>query len=363
MLYLYIISFLLLSAYIFVALSRNKFKNKFKIRNPLYSVRIEYGAFVIFSFVLFILTAFRGKMIGNDTIFYIHFFDFIANSGVNKSIWIESGYQYLVLVMTKIFRNPQLFLIIVATFSYIVTFRFISKYSKDKLLSTIMFLAFLWSFYLSGVRQVIAMNICLLSYEQMMHKKNIIAVVLVLLAAQFHTSAILFLSLFLVKKIKINNYIVFSFIIALSVLNKLGLLTRLISVMFPKYINYLSFSNATQGSFSITMKLLLGSILYFIYTMNKQTEKYNSSKNIEKWAFILSLFSLTFGYAQNQAERISLFFVLTTLISFPNALISLKKYRILLQIISALVFVVYFLVVAKLRPEWNTLYPYVFFWN
>lgn len=79
------------------------------------------------------------------------------------------------------------------------------QYSKDEFISFLMLVAFTFSFTLSGLRQTMALAFILVSYHWIIERKFIKYFISVILAACFHSTAILFLPAYLISKLKIGR--------------------------------------------------------------------------------------------------------------------------------------------------------------
>ncbi len=152
----------------------------------------------------FVLLALRGEDIGADTDQYTRMFE-AAEIGVFDKYYqrIEGGYRLFLIVLTKIFDNPQWQYIVFAAFSFIVFVYFLERNSCKPEWFVLMFLALnLYAFYMTGLRQAIAMTICLLAYEKIKEKKLIWFLLLVALAMSFHMAAIFFIPAYFIAHLK-----------------------------------------------------------------------------------------------------------------------------------------------------------------
>jgi len=156
--------------------------------------------FIVVSFIiLFILAAFRDTNVGTDTLGYERIFLRIKAGGtaiqeigwqaLNKIvIYFNGGFEDLLIVSSLLILTP--------------VFYVAKKYSVNPMLSIFLYYAFylyLQSFNIT--RQSIAISIILCAYILLINKKNLFFVLLVLLAATFHTTALLCLPLIFVNRI------------------------------------------------------------------------------------------------------------------------------------------------------------------
>ena len=145
----------------------------------------------------------------------IGFLDFIERRRSDSGLlFSEIGYSIYVWLLANIFESSQWLLIITAIIMTVCTLKFISKHSEDVVVSLVMFICLgLFTFNMNGMRQCIAMSICLLAYDCIKNKKFIPFALLILLAMSFHKSALIFAFAYFVAFMKPKwNYIIFFFI-------------------------------------------------------------------------------------------------------------------------------------------------------
>ena len=94
--------------------------------------------------------------------------DYYNESGVEK------GFQIFVFGLSRVFSESQ-WIIVISSLIYTVSIcRFIYKNSEDVVLSCVMYVARgMMTFQMQGMRQAIAMSICLFAYEFASQKKLI----------------------------------------------------------------------------------------------------------------------------------------------------------------------------------------------
>ena len=120
----------------------------------------------------------------------------------------DRGFSALmILIKSFIGSSDRLFFLIIAIFQIICVVHFFRKYSKNYLLCMFMFVAstdyLSWMF--NGMRQFIAVRIILLSFDLILRKKYVPAIITILLATTIHGSALLMLPLIFVVQGKAWN--------------------------------------------------------------------------------------------------------------------------------------------------------------
>ena len=276
-------------------------------------------------FVMGLRSRFSGS---GDTNAYCKLFEDIKNSGIgfldfinqrsadSSLLFSEVGFSVYVWLLANIFPNSQWLLIITAIIMTVCTLKFISKHSEDVMLSLIMFICLgLFTFNMNGLRQCIAMSICLLAYDHIKDKKFIPFVLLILLAMSFHKSALIFAFSYLLAFMKPKwNYVLF-FITALALF-----------ITFADDISFL-YDSMTGEDYSGGSSFYSGGIvvvaIYFIII----TVSLLFNKKWDKQSFLSLLLVLMGGsfyiirYLSTQIyERISYYFFYFTILLLPKVI-------------------------------------------
>lgn len=315
-------------------------------------------ALATFVFLWFI-TAFRSEEIGNDTRNYIYYFKIFAESGIDLNRTFELGYQALNVLIGLFTTDPHLFLIICASIMYIGAGRYLFQYSKNILVSLCLFFCCCFSFYTSVLRQGIAMIITLYAFQKLKQHKNIQAAVLILAAAFFHTTALIFFALYL-KGLLINRrHIVYVVAIFGGILSMTGILNSILTAIIPRYEHYFYGQYASSGWLAVSYEVIRSFVFYCLISKACAKTQEEDSLVLMNFAFLLIL--NVFGYSVNLFTRASEYFLLVAMTELPNTLSlrRLKNARYWLLGICA-VMLLYFIIVLVYRPDWNYLYPYRF---
>lgn len=346
-------------------LSKSQTKAGFYIVNNLsgkkhrYKTKCNIIAFVVLGLMWF-LTAFRASNIGNDTLNYINAFEQINASGISSQFRMEYGFQLLCLFIGLFTKNAQVFLVVCASICYIGVGVYIFRYSKNIIASVILLFAFCFSIFTNILRQDIAMVICLYAYQFIKEKKNMWAVLLILLAMTFHITAAICFLIFILKYLRHNfklNIIVTILIIAASASGVLN------SIMLKSgwFSNYAQGQYARTGWLAVTYGVLQ-SLFFYLFILNSY--KRSKCKQTIIANCLAYLFISCFGFAINLFTRAAQYFMLPMMIEIPNACYdgNVKSRGFLLFIICTIL-LSYFCISLIFRPEWNNLYPYKFFWD
>ncbi|WP_273838843.1 EpsG family protein [Providencia rettgeri] len=275
-------NFILLSSTLFVWLSE-------KGKRYLDRWILLWVAFLI----IFIPSAIRYG-IGTDFFNYINIYNHIDNYD-----WMEGGFYYANLFLKSLDASAQWSLVL---FSFIFSFSaFLAYPRKNGWVVHFIFMAMLWFFSLNGIRQGIAASFCLLALLVFLKKSFFYFVLLTLIGALFHKSALFitaagFLSLIplgftLKTKILPLIFIGFTIFTAISVSIITSYIEQILHILgFAKYAGYFSSYHFAMRDYGSGLGVLV-KVLFSIYIiLNSKPILQLSDKN---WILII----ITFTYA------------------------------------------------------------------
>ena len=187
----------------------------------MFKLKKSDDVFLILAFIcLFVILAIRKEE--SDLIEYLRFFNIIGN--LNFAEVINYGrFEIFYLIYNKIialiFFNDRFFIVVTSIITLIGPYLFIRKYSKNYLLSIILFIAlglFHYSFYI--LRQAIAITFIVLSIDYIKQKKIFQFALFVIIASLFHTSSLIFLIAYPIcniknMKVKVIIFLVFTILL------------------------------------------------------------------------------------------------------------------------------------------------------
>lgn len=152
-------------------------------------------------------------VIGVDTTSsYLHMFERMPNYSWTSVINVNGGVNPGFYLLAKLFYmltngDYQLFVTSIAGFYSICFGVLIYRYSPNPLQSILYHFGLLFfTFHFSVLKQSIAMALLMLAFHCLIEKKNVKFFLLVLIAAQFHYPAYVFLFAFPLSRLKIGRY-------------------------------------------------------------------------------------------------------------------------------------------------------------
>ena len=141
-------------------------------------------------FTLLLVVGLRGSGVGTDTLGYISEFQ-DADSRYRIT---EFGFSYFIKFLHGAGLDTTQFLMMVSVITTGSIAWVVHKYSKNITLSYLLYLNLGYmAFSMSGIRQAIAISITSVALIFLIKNKKIVFIVLVLLAATFHNSALIFM--------------------------------------------------------------------------------------------------------------------------------------------------------------------------
>lgn len=321
------------------------------------------GYLLVCGLILFFFLALRSRYIGSTDAdnYYSNWKLLSLTSFENLKILIkdskmESGYLYTVWALSHIIKNPQFVFVFSGLLFTVAVCRFIYKNSEDVTLSMTMYITLgLLSFMLQGLRQSIAMSICLFSVEFCKKRKLIPFLLIVILAMQFHTSAIVFLPMYIIYgfTLKAINVLAAGAVSAVLLLAS----NKLVAIGNEAFDREYG-ATVDSGGFIATVIYVLILAAAFLFARDK---KYDKNFSFFVYMTILGLCFYLMRYVGTLAvERISFYFMFGQIIVLPAVINRLKTNE--KQAVKFLVYLLCFALFAY-RLRGSDLVPYEFFWQ
>lgn len=333
---------------------------------------------IIGTSILAFILGMKGANVGNDTGNYIYFFERAAeSSGWYDPLYrFERGYQIYSKALSLIFNEYQVLFI----FSGIICMGGVG-YTIYKYSSNIAYSLFLlvglrfYYFFLSGLRQSIAVSIVVFAFAMYRERKYIIFLILVLLATTFHNSAFVFLLMLPLINYKLSRKGIISVII--GIIGVYVLFQPLLSVVLGElpdyYSHYLDTSGFAAGNLAnyldVLMKISLLVLIYWSRYGRDNDCSYADDKlvPIEHTYVYFMIIATGISLIATQAsmlDRLTQYFWIFSILAIPDIISKLRpENRSIIAIIVTLIVISYNLILLWLRPEWNMIVPYTFFWE
>lgn len=309
------------------------------------------------------ISGLRGLSVGADTISYLSRYNITRITSwkelINNfyTVYVggegkDPGYS-MFEKLTQIFSTDyQVYLIIIAVCFFVGMASWIYRYSKDPLLSYLIFSSFLFGFYaVTGIRQTLATVLVVFIGTKFIEKRKLFwFLVVVAIAFTIHKSSICFLPFYFLSRMPVNKKTITAVIAAMPVM---FIFNQQIFFVLGYLLGYEYDELENRGAYGFTfmyvaVTLVMVMLLRYI---KMQCPHYKMFYN----ALLLGLMFLPIVFVNPTTMRVVQYFSLFLMISVPEIIYSFSKRSTPL---------VYTAVVSVLLIASNVYsYEYVFFWQ
>lgn len=327
-------------------------------------------AFTVVAFGgLGVVGAIRSPSVGGDTQQYYEYFTVIGRLswGDTQELRYETGYFYLNKVIYTISQDPQVFIAITTLFVVGVLGWFFAKYSANVGLTAILFV-FLqgYAFALTALRQSLALSVILLFVPQLVKGRRIRFALGVFLAAQFHYTAWVALTLIIISAWRLGSKSIFVLLTASGVLLSLNrVLMEYVVSGADQYTEYLSMYEGGTGRAGVLLiALVYAAYLIFIaWRCARSDAQYSAtirSNNVIFQASWVVLPAMSLAYGSNVYLRLANYCVPFLIVAVSMGLESVRdiRQRAWWGYVVVGTAIVFFVMITVLRPEWYRITPY-----
>lgn len=237
---------------------------------------------------------------------------------------MEDGYIILNKVLAAIVPWNYFIVYFEAAFCTFVMFWYIYRNADSVFLAVIIYICLgPWQFFLTGFRQAIAICICFVAYELLKGrslKKDAIAFVLIMLATTMHSTAIIFLLAYLIRKIKITKkLIIYSAVFTFIMLFFLDDILAFGSEILGKTYTQSYYGNEFGGLVPIV--IYLGTLMLNYLIWSSREEYFEEGDNAFDIAMlIVGLCIYTLRYNSLIMERASFYFTSVVTVVLANSI-------------------------------------------
>lgn len=166
--------------------------------------------FILGALGLWLFVGLRSNYTGPDTIGYVESFQKIVNikwESIATAYTKDLGFYYFTKLLRSITDSAVVFKLVTAFLSLIGVFYLCWNNTKRPVLALYFYVTIgNLGFVLTGIRQAIAMSFCMLAVRYIQKRRIIPFVLLVLIAAQFHHSAYIFLVMYFLGTRRVDAF-------------------------------------------------------------------------------------------------------------------------------------------------------------
>lgn len=284
------------------------------------------NSIILIGIFLFIISAFRATSVGIDTSSYLWTFERLGFSmpKLSLSFFSEDGYTLLEYVCRGIgvgFRGVIVFGAAIYIFPVLYL---IYRYSENPYLSLFYFVTLdYYCFSMSGMRQSIAIGLCLIAFEMAQRKKLILFLALVGIAITFHSTAVVFIPIYFLRNIPLKRKYIYPFLL-------LGLLCFVFRGQIVSIIQTMSrvyYSNITTGGTGMYLYMLVAVLLAFIYSPEWLDDNSNA-KSIITYMMIVAIIMFPILQFNPTAFRLHYYYSIAIVLFIPAVLGDIRNAKV-----------------------------------
>lgn len=343
------------------------------------NTRRENIKFMLGAFILFIMMGFKNISIGNDTQNYVIFFEQIKNipNFIDKTNRFEVGFQIYCKLISFMGKEYYMLFIVSSIICMVSVSYLIKNLSINKSYSLFLFVGLrFFYFFLSGLRQSIAVSILMIAYIFLKKGKILNYILMVLLASSFHFFAIIFLFALPLTKLKLNlknvTYIVLIYLLVYIAFNPI--FDKVLEYLPDYYSVYLNTRSVSSNNMVDIINVIIPIVFIFIsYITGYNNEKIKKRNNVMKeissdtQIYFLIMYSGLSLLATRATiiNRMVQYFSIFSICIIPNIIFSIEdnNKRYIFFFLASIFVIFYNITILFFRPEWTEIIPYRFFWN
>ncbi len=277
---------------------------------------------------LVIFVSMRGISVGADTKTYVDALKHYTGISIAELFTaplvypfdFEPGYFFFTKLCGFLRFPVPVFFAVIALVIYAPVFRYIEKFSVNPWLSVLIYFALTFFPYSLGIfRQMMALSIVLRGIEFIAERKFIKYLLVILLAASFHITALVMLPLYFLLNIDWSNLKLVAGILAAEAFLLVGgrYVISLATVVFPQFKHYLGGEYDTQGG-SYTNLFILNAIFICYVIVWRRWQIHSVYTSILIAQLVIGILLQTCGYHMGLFGRIVPYGSIALLIAVPD---------------------------------------------
>ncbi|MBF1459561.1 MAG: EpsG family protein [Prevotella pallens] len=327
--------------------------------------QVPYKPFIIF-FVALALFVGLGDMLGGyDRYIYGDLFDNLADGlkvGISTSssrLFIayhsEFGYVGLNWLIAHITNNRYIFIFCYTICMYAIIIECFKKYAKNYYLASILFMALVFFFSFTYLRQMFAAAIIGLSIKYIIERKFLRFCVILLVAFSFHNSAIIFFPIYFIANKKYSKSKILIIMFICFIVGITGITSSFYNFYDELSIRESHDDYALQQSTRIAYILEAGLFLYYLILTHRDLT--SAKKDIVLYNIALGFCAILLLFIRSEnGGRLSWYFVYGLIFSLTQLATTSygRKIKMGLQLA-----IISFLLFFRILTSWGVfVYPY-----
>lgn len=325
--------------------------------------------------IIFLILALKGETVGYDIAGYKEQYYLSGEKAWHdvSYVYFEPGYITLTKIFAKSGASFQLFMAVVYALACSSIYFFIKKCSKNPTLSLLIFICYsFFVFYISGVRQTIAMSLCLIAYMVFQRRTKVTYILSFLinwLAISMHTSAIIFLVVLIISFVRSKkiNIVIWVGLILTSIV-----IRPLVWELVNRYLKEVNINTDMRLAGNFLFLCGIGLFMYFVNPRshilhlnlkeNDATEE-EEEQNVFFTRMILLCICANLVLSGHTLLRAAMYPMLFTIPGLPNTIRRINSKAGFIVNYVIIIFFILLFYFETLKPGQLGITPYVFFWE
>lgn len=330
----------------------------------------SYKPFLFFFISLAVFVGLGDMLGGYDRYIYGDLFDNLADqlkigipitsSSIYQAYNTEFGYIGLNWAIAHITNNRYIFIFLYTICMYAIILHSFRRYAKNYPLASILFMALVFYFSFTYLRQMFAAAIIALSIKYIIERKFLKYCAIIVAAFSFHNSAIIFFPMYFIADRKYSKARILLLMSACLIIGVTGITSNLYNLFDDISTRAAHADYAVQGDARIAYILEVGFFLFFLI---KSYNLPDTKQSIVLYNIALAFCAILFLFIRSEnGGRLSWYFIYGLIFSLTQLSTTNygKKIKMGLQLS-----IVSFVLFLRILTSWGVLlYPYkTFFTN
>lgn len=231
-----------------------------------------------------------------------------------------------------------------------------------------MLLLVFFAMSMSGLRQTLAVALTIIAFIYLMKNKRLVFFILVGTSYFFHNSAIIFLLVFFLKRIKINKKTGFIFYVisCFVFLGREWIASLVLYVAPDKYTRYMLMTEASYVNplvIIVAMAIPIACLLFWPKEGESNNDQHNTAMSMFFVMSCVNFVSYFLAMEINLFERITFYFMIYNSVLIPNVIQGIKSKEIRLIAKTACVVLPFFQFIIATPGGSLGIDNYKFFWE
>ncbi len=335
----------------------------FSGKNISNNLRSKKVYILIITILLILLAGLRGEYVGRDTDQYTYLYNLVKTyeslSNLFNDTTMEPAYLLLEYYCYQLGLNHQGFFVICAILTLAPIGFVFYKYSKNPWISFIIFILFpiYTTIAFTALRQGIAIGFTVLAFHFSEKDKLKKYLLCMLIAYSFHVTAIFFLPVYWLKKIKFTKKIVFIFVFLVIIGNVLKFTLLNFFNSFTRMV-YEASDSGGQLMYFFYLSLAVLSVIF-----NKYMKNEHKQSRIYVYMIYLTIIIWPMCSVNPALFRLTFYFTIFLSLFVSNFVYAIRP-RDVSFILTLSIIIGGFLIFEKIVKNPEALnYPYQFYWE